>query len=52
MPLNDDALIKRVQQDDDQRAFTELLGRYQSRLRFSLRQLTGHDESLADDLAQ
>jgi RNA polymerase sigma factor (sigma-70 family) len=52
MSLNDAALIKRVQQYDDQQAFAELVGRYQSRLRYSLRQLTGHDESLADDLAQ
>jgi len=52
MPLTDDTLIKRVQQDDDRLAFAELVRRYQSRLRYSLRQLTGYDESLADDLAQ
>jgi len=52
MPLNDDALIKRVRKDDDQQAFAALVRRYQSRLRYSLRQLTDYDESLADDLAQ
>ncbi len=52
MSLTDDALIKRVQLDDDRQAFAELVLRHQSRLRYSLRQLTGYDESLADDLAQ
>lgn len=52
MSPNDDALIRRVREDDDQQAFAELVGRYQSRLRYSLRQLTGYDEALADDLAQ
>ena len=51
-PLDDAALIKRAQQDDERQAFAELVERYQSRLRYSLRQLVGHDESLADDLAQ
>lgn len=50
--MSDDALIRRVREDDDQQAFAELVGRYQSRLRYSLRQLTGYDEALADDLAQ
>jgi RNA polymerase sigma factor (sigma-70 family) len=52
MSLNDHALIKRAQEDDDEHAFAELVRRYQSRLRYSLRQLTGYDEALADDLAQ
>jgi len=52
MPLDDHALIRRVLKDDDQHAFAELVQRYQSRLRYSLRQLTGYDEALADDLAQ
>jgi RNA polymerase sigma-70 factor (ECF subfamily) len=52
MPLNDDALIRRAQAGDDGQAFAELVRRYQSRLRYSLRQLTGYDEALADDLAQ
>jgi len=52
MPLNDHALIRRMQKDHDQQAFAELVQRYQSRLRYSLRQLTGYDASLADDLAQ
>ena len=50
--LTDETLIKHVQRDNDQQAFTELVRRYQSRLRYSLRQLTGYDEPLADDLAQ
>ncbi|MFQ5634112.1 MAG: sigma-70 family RNA polymerase sigma factor [Gammaproteobacteria bacterium] len=41
-----------MQQHDDRHAFAELVRRYQSRLRYSLRQLTGYDEALADDLAQ
>ena len=52
MSLHDDALIRRVLTDDDRQAFAELVRRYQSRLRYSLRQLTGYDEALADDLAQ
>lgn len=52
MPTDDDTLIGRVQKNDDRQAFTELVKRYQSRLRYSLRQLTGHDAALADDLAQ
>jgi len=52
MPLEDDALIRRIREDHDEQAFAELVTRYQSRLRYSLRQLTGYDEALADDLAQ
>ena len=52
MPRNDADLVRRIRQHDDQQAFTELVMRYQSRLRYSLRQLTGFDEALADDLAQ
>jgi len=52
MPLNDQALIRRVCKDGDQQAFAELVQRHQSRLRYSLRQLTGYDGARADDLAQ
>ena len=51
--LSDDAeLIRRVQVEDDRQAFAELVRRHQSKLRYSLRQLTGSDIHLADDLAQ
>lgn len=52
MSLDDGALISRIRKDHDEQAFAELVARYQSRLRYSLRQLTGYDEALADDLAQ
>jgi RNA polymerase sigma-70 factor (ECF subfamily) len=52
MSLEDGALIARVREHGDQRAFAELVKRYQSQLRYSLRQLTGWDAALADDLAQ
>ncbi len=52
MSIDDDALIARIREHDDRQAFAELVRRYQSRLRYSLRQLTGHDAALADDLAQ
>ena len=51
-PLGDNVLVRRAQLHDDQEAFAELVRRHQSRLRYSLRQLTNYDESLADDLAQ
>ena len=52
MSLDDGALIARVLVKDDRHAFAALVRKYQSRLRYSLRQLTGWDEALADDLAQ
>ena len=52
MDLDDQSLINRVLDKGDEHAFSELVKRYQSQLRYSLRQLTGWDESLADDLAQ
>ena len=52
MSVEDGALIARVRDQGDQRAFAELVKRYQSQLRYSLRQLTGWDAALADDLAQ
>ncbi len=48
---SDRALIARALKQD-QHAFSELVKRHQSALRYSLRQLTGWDVSLADDLAQ
>jgi RNA polymerase sigma-70 factor, ECF subfamily len=50
--LDDQALIARVLDNRDEHAFAELVKRYQSQLRYSLRQLTGWDDALADDLAQ
>lgn len=52
MSIDDVTLIARVVEKNDQRAFAELVKRYQSQLRYSLRQLTGWDHALADDLAQ
>ena len=52
MTSDDRILITRILKQNDQRAYSELVNRYQSRLRYSLRQLTGWDEALADDLAQ
>lgn len=52
MPSDDLTLIRRAGRNDDHEAFAELVRRYQSRLRYSLRQLTGYNEALADDLAQ
>lgn len=52
MSVDDSTLIGRVLNENDQRAFAELVKRYQSQLRYSLRQITGWDHALADDLAQ
>ena len=52
MNPSDQALIDAVVKEDSHRAFAELVKRYQSPLRYSLRQLTGWNEALADDLAQ
>lgn len=52
MTSDDRILIARILKQNNQRAYSELVNRYQSRLRYSLRQLTGWDEALADDLAQ
>jgi RNA polymerase sigma-70 factor (ECF subfamily) len=49
---DDKALINRAVKLNDRRAFGELVKRYQSQLRYSLRQLTGWDDALAEDLAQ
>lgn len=45
-------LVERCVQQKDVRAFDELVRLHQSMLRYSLRQLTGWDEGLADDIAQ
>ncbi len=51
MSQSDELLVTRVVTLRDQQAFTELVERYQSKVRNYLRQLT-RDPSLADDLAQ
>ena len=52
MPAEDGTLIARVVTENDHHAFAQLVNRHQSKLRYSLRQLTGWDEATADDLAQ
>ena len=52
MNPTDQALIDAVVKEGSHRAFAELVKRYQSPLRYSLRQLTGWNEALAGDLAQ
>ena len=51
-PVTDAQLIARVLVQDDRHAFSELVRRYQSALRATLRRLTAGDHALADDLAQ
>lgn len=55
-PSNDDlvdnALIAKALNNQDQQAYTELVNRHQSKLRYSMRQLTNWNEALADDLVQ
>jgi len=51
-PLSDDQLIARVIVHDDRHAFSELVRRYQSGVRATLRRLTAGNHALADDLAQ
>lgn len=50
--LSDKVLIGRVQRLRCQSSFNKLVLKHQSQLRYSLRQMTGWNESLADDLAQ
>lgn len=50
--LDEAALVGLATVSNDQRAFAELVTRHQSNLRYSLRQMTDWNESLADDLAQ
>ena len=49
---SDQALIERVVTTDCHDSFGILVERHQSDLRYSLRQMTGWNEALADDLAQ
>jgi RNA polymerase sigma factor (sigma-70 family) len=51
-PLTDAQLIARVVVHDDRHAFSELVRRYQSAVRTTLRRLTAGNLALADDLAQ
>lgn len=48
----DPALLQRVQQHDDRRAFALLVSRHQGALRALLRRLAGGDAAWADELAQ
>ncbi|MBT7258619.1 MAG: sigma-70 family RNA polymerase sigma factor [Porticoccaceae bacterium] len=52
MVATDQALIERVAANHCRDSFSILVARHQSDLRYSLRQMTGWDEALADDLAQ
>ena len=51
-PITDAELIARVVVQDDRHAFSELVRRYQSMVRTTLRRLTAGNDALADDLAQ
>jgi RNA polymerase sigma-70 factor (ECF subfamily) len=51
-PITDAQLIARVVLQDDRHAFSELVRRYQSTLRATLRRLAAGNHALADDLAQ
>src|SRR4051812_48115219 len=51
-PITDAELIARVVVQDDRHAFSELVRRYQSTVRATLRRLTSGNDALADDLAQ
>jgi RNA polymerase sigma-70 factor (ECF subfamily) len=50
--VTDAQLIARVLVQDDRHAFSELVRRYQSTIRATLRRLTAGNHALADDLAQ
>ncbi|HMU65698.1 MAG TPA: RNA polymerase sigma factor [Cellvibrionaceae bacterium] len=52
MSLSDQELILRALQKHDQRAFAQLVVRYQSQLRIWCRRLCNGDAALGDDLAQ
>ena len=52
LSATDQALIERVVSTNCHDSFGILVERYQSDLRYSLRQMTGWNEALADDLAQ
>ncbi len=50
--LDDNNLIARVVVNNDHLAFTHLVKRYQAQLRYSVLQLNGWNEILADDIVQ
>ncbi|WP_049723098.1 RNA polymerase sigma factor [Gilvimarinus polysaccharolyticus] len=52
MELSDEILIERVVKGRDRHAYSQLVLRYQSRLRQALRQQCAGDHALADDIAQ
>lgn len=52
MDIGDEELIGRVVATGDHHAYAQLVRRYQSRLRQSLRSLCQEDHALADDMAQ
>lgn len=52
MDIGDEELIGRVVATGDHHAYAQLVRRYQSRLRQSLRSLCHDDHALADDMAQ
>jgi RNA polymerase sigma factor (sigma-70 family) len=51
-PLTDAQLIARVVVHDDRHAFSELVRRYQSAVRTTVRRMTAGNHALADDIAQ
>ncbi len=52
MEISESSLIARVVKSGDQHAYSQLVRRYQSQIRQSLRQWCKEDHALADDLAQ
>ena len=52
MPLDEQDLVRRVVDSHDRHAFGELVRQHQSQLRYSLRQLTGWDEALAEHIRE
>lgn len=50
--LDDAILIELALNENNQRAYSELVNRHQSNLRYSMRQLSDWNEALADDLVQ
>lgn len=52
MDISDKVLIERSVKFQDPNAYSQLVRRYQSRLRLALRQMCHDDNALADDIAQ
>lgn len=52
MEISDEVLIERTLKHRDHHAYSQLVRRYQSRLRQALRQMCQGDDALADDMAQ